>query len=117
MVKWLEIKKWFLALFFVLKCKPFVNLIKSFTKRLWIFNMIISSSDKLLITCTRRHRMIFGRSSNTGENGLFSRVCKVLRLGCGAVLFYIISCFCIYYDEKIGYRAKGCRIQIRIILF
>lgn len=41
MVKWLEIKKWFPALFFVLKCKPFINLIKkSFTKRLWIFKMV-----------------------------------------------------------------------------
>lgn len=64
--------------------------------------------------------MIFGRLSKGTGNALFSRVHTAPHPGRDAVPFYIISCFCTYYDEKMGYkmgyRAKGCGVQIFIAL-
>lgn len=60
--------------------------------------------------------MISGPLSKCTGNALFSRVLEH-RIPTGdVVLLYIISCFFTYYDEKMGYkmgyRAKGCGVQI-----
>ena len=63
--------------------------------------------------------MISETSDKWAVNALFSRVCGASHPAWDVVLFHIICCFFTYYDEKMGYkmgyRAKGCGVQILII--
>lgn len=65
--------------------------------------------------------MISGRLSKGAGNALFSRVCEASHPVRDVVLFYIISCFCTYYDGKLGYkmgyRAKSYGVLLPVSPF
>ncbi len=59
--------------------------------------------------------MISGRLSKGAGSALFSRVFGASHPGRDVVLFYIISCFCTYYEGKLGYIYVSFFLRIWIV--